>query len=168
VADVQFEFNRSTVLIYSLFGYTELPYPDGWIIPTNRGRLQPLWGAWLPALLVMVMIAVVLGLFVTWFALAALYAMPVWWFGFFLDRRLSWHGSWKLSAAALLPGALLMLLAISFYDLGVMNLVGLLSVFVAHFIVGWMYLISGLVATPREGTSTAAAGRNPFAAGKRN
>jgi len=168
VTDVQCEFSRKTVAIHSLFGYVQLPYPEGWIIPANREQLQPLWGAWLPALLVLVMLGVVVGLFVSWFALAALYAVPVWWFGFFLDRRLSWGGSWKLSGAALLPGALLMLLAISCYDLGVMRLVGLLAVFVAHFIMGWVYLVLGLLATPRDKTPAAITARNPFTADKRN
>lgn len=164
VADVQVEFSRSQVTIYSLFGYVELPYPSGWIIPVNQEQLQPLWGAWLPAALALVLLGVVLGLFLTWFALAALYALPVWWLGFFLDRGLRWRGSWKLSGAALLPGALLMLLAISCYDLGVMNLVGLLSVCGAHFLVGWVYLILGLLAAPRV---AAGAARNPFATARK-
>jgi hypothetical protein len=163
VSYLQFEFSRTNIVARSLFGYTELPYAKGWTMAASREALQPLWGAWLPALLAGVVVLVLLCLFASWMGLAFLYALPVWWLGFFLNRDLSWSGSWKLSSAALLPGALVMLAGISFYDLGALDLVGLLFVFIAHIIVGWVYLMLGVLAAARVNTETG--GReNPFRA----
>jgi len=127
----------------------------------SREELQPLWGAWLPSLLAGVMGTVLLGLFVSWFGLAFAYVMPVWLLGFYLNRRLSMSASWKLSGAALLPGALVMLAGISFYDLGALDLVGLLFVFVAHIVTGWVYLVLGVVTAERVVTA-AGVRKNPF------
>jgi len=161
VAHVQLEFSRTNVVVRSLFGFVEMPYPNGWTMAANREELQPLWGAWLPALLAGVMVTVLLGLFVSWSGLALVYVMPVWLLGFYLNRRLSVSGSWKLSGAALLPGALVMLAGISFYDLGGLDLVGLLFVFIAHIMAGWGYLVLGVLAAERV-TPEAGARRNPF------
>jgi hypothetical protein len=102
-------------------------------------------------------------LLVSWVGLAFLYAVPVWWLGFFLNRDLSWSGSWKLSSAALLPGALVMLAGISFYDLGALDLVGMLFLFIAHIVVGWAYLVLGVLAAARVNSETGAR-KNPFRA----
>ncbi len=161
LAHVQFEFSRTNIVARSLFGYVELPYAKGWTLAVSREELQPRWGAWRPALLAGVIGAVLLWLFASWVGLAFLYALPVWLLGFFLNRELSWAGSWKLSGAALLPGALLMLAGISFYDLGAADLVGMLFLFGAHLVVGWVYLGVSVFAVPR--VSAAVGGRkNPF------
>lgn len=165
VAHVQIELGRTNIFGHSLFGYVAAPYPRGWIIAANREELQPLWGAWRPAVLAAAMILVVLGLFATWFLLATLFAGPVWLLGFFLNRDLNLRGSWRLGGAALLPGALLMVVAISFYDLGVMDLVQLAFVFVVHLVLGWVYLVVSPFLVPR----LAVVGRtpkNPFASVK--
>jgi hypothetical protein len=169
VAQVQVEFARSNVVVHSLFGYMDLAYPPGWRLAANREELQPLWGAWLPALLAGVTSGVVLGLFLSWFGLATLYVLPVWCLGYFLNRELSWAGSWKLSGAALMPGALLMLAGMSVYDLGALDLIGMVFVFVAHLVVGWAYVGLGIFASARvAGEAGARVRRNPFkpAAGK--
>ena len=163
VAHVQFEFSRTRVIVHSLLGYVEIPYAKGWQLAANREELQPLWGAWLPALLAGVLALVVVWLFASWFALAFLYMAPGWLLGFFLNRQLSWSGSWKLSGAALLPGALLMLAGISFYDFGALDLVGMMFLFAAHLVTGWVYLMLGVIAAPREVGETSAR-KNPFAA----
>lgn len=163
VAHVQIELGRTNFFCHSLFGYLESPYPRGWIIAANREELQPLWGAWRPAVLVAAMILVMLGLFAVWFLLATLFAGPVWLLGFFLNRDLGGRGSWRMSGAALMPGALLMVAAISFYDLGMMDLVQLAFVFVAHLVLGWVYLFVSPFFVPR----LEAGGRtpkNPFTA----
>lgn len=163
VAHLQFEFSRTNIVARSLFGYVELPYANGWTMPAGREALQPLWGAWLPALLAGVMGLVLVWLFVSWVGLAFLYTGTVWWLGFFLNRDLSWSGSWKLSSAALLPGALVMLAGISFYDLGALDLVGMLFLFGAHILVGWAYLVLGVLAAARVNSETGAR-KNPFRA----
>ena len=66
------------------------------------------------ALLALTIAGVVVFLMASWMVLATLYAGPVWLLGFFLNRDLDWRRSWRFCGAALLPGALLMLVAISF------------------------------------------------------
>src|SRR6516162_7860135 len=45
-ADVQIEFGRDSIRIYSLFGYTDFFYVADRTSPFNRTDLEPLWGAW--------------------------------------------------------------------------------------------------------------------------
>lgn len=161
VAHVQFDFGRSNVVTHSLFGYGEMNYPKGWQMAANREDLKPLWGAWLPALLAGTMVGTVLWLFLSWFALASVYALPVWWLGYFLNRELTLAGSWKLSGAALLPGALLMLAGISGYDFGALDLVGMMFIFGAHILLGWVYVLLGIFAAGRVASGPLAK-KNPF------
>src|SRR6478609_1118273 len=58
VAHLQFEFSRTNIVARSRGGYAELPYENGWTVAASREALQPLWGAWLPALLAEVMLSV--------------------------------------------------------------------------------------------------------------
>jgi hypothetical protein len=166
VAHVQLEFGRTNFWAHSLFGYAEFNYPTGWIIAVNREELQPLWGAWQPVLLAGAMAAVLTGLFAGWILLATLYAAPVWLWGYFLNRDLSWRGSWRLGGAALMPGALLLVVAISFYNLGVMDLVQMGFVYGAHLVVGWVYLFVSPFFVPRisEGPKTIG---NPFTSSRK-
>jgi hypothetical protein len=159
VAHVQIEFTRTTMVMRSLFGFLELPYPSGWRVALHRETAEPFWGAWRPALLAGTILAVIVGLHLSWFGLATLYVVPVWLLGFYLNRQLSWRGSWRMSGAALVPGALLMLAGLSFYNLGVMDLVAFLFVFVAHIVLGWAYIIAGLFVAPRDSERLP---KNPF------
>lgn len=164
-AHVQVELGRTHLFVRSLFGYIAVHYPTGWRIAANREELQPLWGAWRPAILAGAFIGVVLGLFATWFILATLFAGPVWLFSFYLNRELNLRGSWRLCGAALMPGALLMVVALSFYDLGVMDLVQLTFVFMAHLVVGWVYFAVSPFFLPRVSEVVPGA-KNPFVARK--
>jgi len=149
VAQVQFEFGRTDCFARSLFGYAEIKYPSGWIIAANRGDLEPRWGAWQPALLAGAMVMVIGGLFAAWIFLATLFAGPVWLLGYFLNRDLSLRGSWRLCGAALLPGALMLVAAISCYDVGVMDLVQLTFVYGAHLLLGWIFIFVSPFFVPR-------------------
>ncbi len=160
VADVQFEFGRTNVFIHSLLGYAVVDYPRDWVFATNRTALEPLWGAWRPPILALTVLGVVVWLMASWYLLATLYATPVYLLGFYLNRDLDWRQSWRFCGAALLPGALLMLVAISFYSLGVMDLVQLGFVFAAHLVLGWAYLLVAIFFVRRVGETIAP--KNPF------
>jgi hypothetical protein len=164
-AHVQLELGRTHLFVRSLFGYLAVNYPTGWRIAVNREELQPLWGAWHPAILAGALIGVVLGLFATWFGLATLWAGPVWLFSFYLNREINLRGSWRLCGAALMPGALLMVGALSFYDLGVMDLVQLTFVFGVHLVMGWVYLVLSPLFLQRV-SAVVPGVKNPFAAKK--
>ena len=50
-AQFQFEFGDDSLVIISLLGVMELPYPPDQSFYFNRTDLQPAWGAWSPDLL---------------------------------------------------------------------------------------------------------------------
>jgi hypothetical protein len=139
-ADFQFEFGRDDVRIYSLFGEAYVDYPAGYLIAANRGDARPAWGAWAPNLLGLAAIGTFFGLMLIWAALATVYCLPVWLLCFFANRDLNFRASWKLAAAALMPGALLLSFALVMYDLGGFDLVQLCFAFGMHFVIGWLYL----------------------------
>lgn len=160
VADVQFEFGRTNIFIHSLLGYIVVDYPPDYVFAVNRNELKPLWGAWRPPILALTVLGVVVWLMTSWYLLATLYAAPVWLLGFYLNRDLDWRRSWRFCGAALLPGALLMLVAISFYTLGVMDMVTLGFIFAAHLVLGWVYLLVATFFVRRVGETLPP--KNPF------
>jgi hypothetical protein len=159
-ADVQIEFGRETIWSSALLGYVEFPYPAGETIAFNRTELEPLWGAWRAEILFLAAAATALGLLASWWILATVYFLPAWLAGFFTNRDLNFRRSWKLSAAALLPGALLMAAGILLYNFRAVDLVEFGFIFGAHFVLGWIYLFVSLLFVPP--VSTAAPKGNPF------
>lgn len=160
-ADVEVEFGRTSVVLRSLLGETELAYPPREVLPFNRPELKPWWGAWKPVLLFGAGAGVFLGLLVCWQMLALLYAPVAWLIGFYADRDLTLAGSWRLAGAALMPGALWLALATALYGAGAMDLVRWLLAFGAHGLIGWAYLVIGALNAPRR---SGANRKNPFAA----
>jgi len=161
-ADVQVEFGRESVRIYSYLGYSEFFYA-AWPMPFNRTDLKPLWGAWSAEVMAVSVIAAFAGLLLSWALLALLYFTPAWLLGFFLNRDLGLRASWKLSAAALMPGALLMTGGILLYNIGFLNLIALSFIFLAHFVLGWIYVIASVFFVPRMSGNTSK--KNPFGRG---
>ena len=161
LAHVQVEFGRETFVIRSLFGYIEGRYPAGWVIAFNETELSPRWGAWKPVLLVGVGVTAGLGVMFSWWLLATVYFMPVQLVGRFVNRDLIPSRSWRLSGAALMPGAVLMIAALVLYGVGSMDLVQLLFATGAHFVVGWIYLFLSLLFVPSAGSASSRG--NPFA-----
>ena len=165
-ADVQIEFGRQSIRVFSGLGLgcVEWPYPAGWTAPFNRTDLEPWWGAWEPEWLAITLLAAVAGLLLVWALLAAIYFLPARLIGFLVNRALDFRGSWKLSGAVLLPGALLLAAAIVLFDLAVLNLVQFCLLFVAHLALGWVYLVASQFFLPR--IEPAAPSDNPFSSGQ--
>jgi hypothetical protein len=161
-AQIQVEFGRDDIYFYSLAGYREWPYPKDWNFGFNRDELQPWWGAWEPPVQWLAFCGMLLWCLASWTMLATIYVLPVWFGGFFANRDLTLRQSWKLAGAALMPGALLMIAAILFYGLGVLDLVQLAAAAGVHFIMGWVYSIWGVWVSPRLLRGTASP-ENPFA-----
>jgi hypothetical protein len=80
------------------------------------------------------------------------YAVPVWLYGFYINRELSLSGSWKLAGAALMPGALVMAAAFLLYDLDSFDLLTLTVLTGAHILLGWIYLGISPLFLPRHPT----------------
>jgi hypothetical protein len=148
-ADMQIEFGAETVRVFSLLGYMEFFYPPDRFAPFNRAELEPLWGAWSAEILFFAAAATAVGLLLSWWILATVYFLPVRVFSFFANRDLDFRASWKLSGAALMPGALLMTAGVLLYDFGKLHLVSFGFVFTAHFVLGWIYLMVSLFFLPR-------------------
>jgi hypothetical protein len=148
-ANVQVEFGHETMWSSALLGYTEFPYPPVGPLPFNRTELEPLLGAWTSTILFIAAVATAIGLLASWWILATVYFLPVWLLGFFVNRDLNFRQSWKLSGAALLPGALLMAADILLYDFGAVDLVQFGFIFGAHYVLGWIYLFVSLLFVPR-------------------
>jgi hypothetical protein len=161
-AQIQVEFGRDDIFFYSLAGYREWPYPKEWNFGFNRAELQPWWGAWEPPVQWLAFVGMLAWCLASWTALATIYFFPVWLAGFFANRDLNLRQSWKLAGAALMPGAVVMIAAILFYGFGVLDLVKLAAAVGAHIVVGWVYLVCGIWASPK-GVSSAATAENPFA-----
>lgn len=159
-ADFQFEFGRDTVCIFSLFGEGELDYPAGYLIAANRTDARPAWDAWSPNLLGLAVVGVFFGMLAIWFGLATLYFLPVWLFCFLTNRDLNFFASWRLAAAALMPGAALMSVSLVLYDFGGFDLVQLCFAFGMHLVIGWIYLFVSPLFLKRALPTEAG---NPFA-----
>jgi hypothetical protein len=159
-ADLQIEFGKESVRVFSLLGYAEFFYPPDRFAPFNRTELEPLWGAWAAEILFIAAAATVVALLLSWWILATIYFLPVWILGFFTNRDLNFRASWKFSGAALMPGALLMAAGIFLYGFGALDLVQLGFIFSAHFVLGWIYLFVSLLFLPR--ISEAKPKVNPF------
>ena len=160
-ADVQLELGRDALKFHSLLGYVAVPYPRGWVIALARADAQPWWGAWRPAFFAGVAAAVVAGLFVSWWLLAALYAVPVRLVAFYLDRQVTLGGCRRLAGAALLPGALVMSGAFLLYGLQQLNFIGLLLAWPLHLVIGWIYTAGATFRLPRL-TTQLVNPANPF------
>jgi hypothetical protein len=150
-ADMQIEFGRETIRVFSLLGYVEFNYPRGVEspVPFNRTDLEPLWGAWEPEWLGIMVLAVVAGLMLLWAVLATVYFLPAWLIGYFANRDLNFRGSWKLAGAALMPGALLLTAAIVLFALAALDWVQFCFLFGAHVALGWVYLFLSQLFLPR-------------------
>ena len=159
--DLTVEFHRRNIAFCSLFGCLNFDYPKDSTVQFNRPELQSRWGAWQTMILWIAGIGVVIWLFLSWFALATAYCPLVRIFAFFKDRQLTLSGSWKLSAAALLPAALMAGGSILLYGLGIIDLLRFLLLFSSHIIVGWVYVTISLLRLPRASDARPIT-RNPF------
>ncbi len=160
--DLRVEFHRRQVVLCAFPGCLGWNYPKGWVVQFNQPELESWWGAWETAIHLLIGLAVVAGLFANWLVLATLYCPVARIYAFFKDRQLTLLGSWKLSAAALLPGTLLSAAALVLYEQGVIDLLRCLVLWALQLPVGWVYLFTSPLRLPRASDALHAPGRNPF------
>ena len=149
LADLRIEFHKTNWAVCAFAGCVTRPYPTVGTIQFNRPELESWWGAWQPMLFGLISLAVVVALFANWLLLATLGFPVAWLIAYFKDRPLTAVGAWKLAGAALLPGALLTSLGLVLYGLGVLDLLRLLCLWLAHIPVGWVYLVAAPFRLPR-------------------
>jgi hypothetical protein len=160
VADVEATFEKRRVIFRGPLGKWEREYDRGYIISFNRPELEPWWGAWCWAVLAVVALAMVLSLFLMWWSLALVYVPLVKFIAFFADRAVTWRGAWRLSAAALLPGACLVALALLLYGFGAIPLFQFGLLYALHLVVGLVFVLAGPFFLPK--LSEARTMENPF------
>jgi hypothetical protein len=148
-AHLQIEFGRTDLRVYSIFGYAQISYPRAYVLAFSFQELKPWWGAWAPIFLAGAVAVVLPGLMILWAALATLYFLPVWMLGLYFNRGLTLEGSWRLAGAAVLPGAMVMTIAIGCYGLAELDVVRLIAAAILHVLVGWTYLVLGVLAAPK-------------------
>lgn len=160
-ADLEIEFGAAEVRLRGMLGYVDVPYPRALAAPFHRAEAVPWWGAWSQAILAGVWVGSTLGLMGIWSVLALAY-VP-------LARVLAWlrgaplgvGAAWRLCAAALMPGALMMTAAIALYGWGLMDVLRLGLVAVFHVMVAWVYVPLAVGCLPRA-QQTVPGGNNPF------
>ena len=109
---------------------------------------------------------------------AAIYSPIVRLIAFYLDRAAGWAAAWRVSAAACLPGAIVMVVGIVLYGLGTIRLIPLAVFYLVHFASAWAFLAfapfflpkrrafpTNPFTTPAEASGAKpVAGKNPFGA----
>jgi hypothetical protein len=160
-ADLQVELGRGELRLRSFFGYWRLAYPNGSAVVLNRTEAQAWWGAWRTFLLIGTGVVAGAGLFASWMVLALLYGVGVRVIALYADRQVSTGGSLRLAAAALLPGACLMGVALLLYGNQRLSLLGLLLTWCLHWVIGWTYAALAPFWLPRS-AGQLPGGQNPF------
>lgn len=150
--DLQVEFSANSVRFLSLAGYTDIPYPKGWIIVFNEPELGAWWNAWEPFLAVGAGALTACGLLLSWTVLAALYAIPAGAVCRFVEHGISCGSVWKLCCAAQMPGCLLMFFALLLYSLRAIDLVQWMFVAGAHLVLSWLYIFLATLFLPGKGS----------------
>jgi hypothetical protein len=158
-AHVSIELGELDLKIFSLFGFYTVRYSKSWTAPFNRQDLLPWWGAWEPIILGIVALAMPISLLLCWQILATLYTIPAWLVAFFVNRKLSLYGSWRLAGAALMPGALFLTSILLLYGLGVIDLIHLVVAAALHLVIGWIYVFASPFSLPPVAQDAAG---NPF------
>jgi hypothetical protein len=161
VADVEVTFEKSQATICTAWRCWQQPYRTGYVFSFNRPSLEPAWGARRGPLLALVGVLTMLSIYVMWWALACLYVSLVKLIAFFADREVTWGGAWRLSAAGLLPGALLVALALVLYAFGAVDLPRFLLLYGLHIVAGLLFVVTSTLFLPK--ILEKKGGRNPFA-----
>lgn len=136
-------------------------YPPHLNIPFNRIEARAWWDAWQPMMLTAVAFSTFFFLFFIWSVLATLYCPVPRVVAYFAERSLTFPGAWRLAGAALMPGAVLMILGVVALGLGWIEPVRFVLVTGVHLLVPVAYLFISPFYLPSS-TAHVQAAANPF------
>jgi hypothetical protein len=170
-SDLQIEFRkengRACSLLRSVFGCVVFDYPGDHKISLARSRLEPWWGARQPLIWALTFVAGIVYMFLSWALLAIIWSIIAKLIAWFADRQLGWFGAWKLSSAALMPGALLLAVGVRLYHWQAIDLIALSVFFFGHAFVGLVYVLGAPFKCPKLEVTPSAQKpkppKNPFA-----
>jgi hypothetical protein len=160
VADLAVTLEKDRLKVCGPLGCRAFAYDNRYVIGMNRSEAEAGWGAWQWPVLAVAGLATIFSLLVLWWSTAFLYLPLVKLIAFFGDRTVTARGAWKLSGAALLPGALVVALSIILYGFGAVDLLRFALLFALHIVCGLVFAIASPcflapVTNPRSG-------KNPF------
>ena len=159
VADLEVTLKSNAVDLCGVLGCATVNYPRGYIISFNRAELEPWWGAWHWPMAALFGVAVIAKLLASWWMIALFLAPLVKMVAFYCDRHVTLAGSFRVAAAALLPGAFVMAGGIVLHGLGAINLVQLALLYLLHILCGGVFAATAPLFLPRLRYKA----RNPFA-----
>ncbi|MCC6234082.1 MAG: hypothetical protein IT580_15670 [Verrucomicrobiales bacterium] len=156
-SDVLVSVEDQGLAVQSVLGWMWLPYPPSLNMPLDRLGTQGWVAAWTGPALLVIGLALVVSLLMSWMGLAALYAPFVLFAGRLLKRQISLGLAWRLALIALLPAGLLLGAAVFLYANHQLRVVGLMLAWPTHLVLGWTFCAGALFRLP------AATPQNPFA-----
>jgi hypothetical protein len=162
--DIEVTFEKNRVAICGALGCWHQAYDRRYTVSFNRPELAPAWGAWQWPAVALITLATVASLLVMWWSAALVYLPLVKSIAFFKDRAVTWRGAWRLSAAALLPGALIVTAGIILYGFGAVDLFRLGLLYILHIIAGLVFVVTSPSFLPA--IAGAKGGKNPFGSGR--
>ena len=160
VADLEIAFEKKRVVLRGPLGACWRDYGSQNVFSFNRPELTPWWDARRGAILLLLALALGVAVFASWWALALVYVPLVKFIAFFADRAVTWGGAWRVAAAALLPGACLVALALLLYGSGVIPLFQFGLLYALHIVAGLVFVITSPFFLPK--ISARPDVKNPF------
>jgi len=158
-ADFQWEIGRHSDRLRSLLGFLDLPPRHQLNMPLDPVQTLAWWTSFQPLLLAGIASGTMIFLGISWVSLMLVYAPGARFIAFYFDRHCDASGALKLTAAALLPGALFLTGAIALYGLRWIPLIALLIAFALHFPIGWIYVAFAPLHLPKLNSNSKG---NPF------
>ncbi|MBL9175396.1 MAG: hypothetical protein JNL10_17780 [Verrucomicrobiales bacterium] len=159
--DVQFELRDSELAVRGVLGAYASPYRPNLDLPLDRIAAGAEWGAWRSPMLALLGVGTFLVQLLLFWILPLVHAVPTWTLGWVLRRSIHFPGAYRIAAASLWPASLLPVVAIPLYSLLWIRIPGLVFLFLAQFVLGWMLLLWAILSLParpaRESTAS-----NPF------
>lgn len=149
-ADVSLELREDGVDAASLLGYTFVPYPHQLELRWNNRELVAQVEAWHPQVLAWIGILTFLGLTVTWLLGGMVLALPLLSYSLLSERRATFLGCGRLAIAAVVPGALLGIVAVVLYTYQQVALVEFLLMVGAAALVTTLLLVVAPLKLPQS------------------
>ncbi len=164
-SDVRVVFKKDHIELHAaLLGQFRVSYHPEWNLKLTQEDVYAWWGAWGKGWSFGILAGALIILWMSWLLLGLFYTPPGWALAYFWDRDISFVGSWKLAAAAVLPGGIFLGVIFAAYGLGRVSWLILWAAFLLHWGIGWIYWIGSIRKLPYVPESAAEHG-NPFVLG---